>query len=560
MAAIEAPIPEDAVFDNVFGDLTKLLDPHTEAHRVAVMASFMSIFSAYIGKGPYVRAGRKKMPLSFWTILCGPTGKGRKGTATGLAMEIADMAIPTFINGQIQYGIDSGLGLIQELYGRINGETGTLAPEPLCFYEEEFSKVLEAAKKDRRFGATMTKLWDGSTIMHKTAKETYLVPNPHASFISHVQPKLLRSVRKSKDAAGGTYNRFVVLWSMKSKSIPTFEESAEYDAVIAEAVRMFRRICHGAADITAIRVSPELGRKFDRHHRPTMETLTSVSEEIAEFGERAVPYLLRIAGIYALAEKSEWIKEEHFDSALALMRYSVQSLQYVLSSENSFGGRTPLAEKVATVVKEHGIMTYSAMKALCSGTNTKATYIQAFIELNGEVVVFQKAMKGRGYRGGWWLAAKGQPLPEGSTIVDLKESDAEPSDTDDPTEHPNYKMPTEDVTEEAEIIVEEVTVIKEDPEPESEPRKAIAAPKPAKAAPKASTEDLRAAQQRWLDALLRKDNRSRAEADEIERLQEILGSPKPKPTQRSGAARRTAPHRKIPASTPATEPVATSWF
>jgi hypothetical protein len=479
MVAIEAPIAEPEVFDNAFGRLTKPLDPHTEAHRVAVMASFMSIFSAYIGHGPYIKAGRSQLPLSFWSMICGVTGRGRKGTATGLAMEIADRAIPTFTNTQVQYGIDSGLGLIQELHSRINGETGSLAPEPICIYEEEFSKVLEAAKRDRRFGATLTKLWDGRTIMHKTAKETYMVPKPHAAFISHVQPKLLRSVRKSKDAAGGTYNRFVVLFSEKSKSIPTFEDSDEYEEVISEAVQTFRKMCHGAADIKQVRVPANLGQKFDRHHRPTMEELTSVSEEISEFGERAVPYLLRIAGLYALAEKSEWVKESHFDSALALMRYSIRSLQYILSNDSSFGNRTPLAEKVAAVVKDHGIMTYSAMKALCGGHNSKATYIQAFIELGDEVVVFQKEMKGRGYRGGWMLAAKGQSLPEGATLVPLKDPDAVPSDQDEPEDHPNFRVSEDEVTVEAEIIVEE-------PEPAPEPLKALPAPKPPKPAPKPS--------------------------------------------------------------------------
>lgn len=515
MAAIEAPVPEDAVFNNAFGRLTKPLDPHTEAHRVAVMASFMSIFSGYLGNRPYIKAGRNNMPLAFWTIICGPTGKGRKGTATNLAMEIADMAIPSFTNGQIQYGIDSGLGLIQELHSRI--VSGSPHPEPLCFYEEEFSKVLDAAKKDRRFGATMTKLWDGKTIMHKTAKETYIVPKPHGSFITHVQPKLLRDVRKSKDAAGGTYNRFVVLWSQKSKSIPTFEESDEYNGVIADAVRTFRKMCETGSNLTEVRVSKSLGQKFDRHHRPIMDELISVNEEIAEFGERAVAYLLRIAALYALAEGLEWVKESHFDSALALMRYSISSLEYVLSGDSTFGGRTPLAEKVAATVKEHGIMTYSAMKALCGGHNSKATYIQTFIELDGEVVVFQKPMKGRGYRGGWMLAAKGQPLPEGSTVVDLKGADAESSDSDTP--------PAESVTVEDEITVE-VTVIREEPEPDPGPRKALPAPKPAKTAPRQS--------------------------------QATTEPPKPK---HSPHARRPAPHKKVePAPTTPPSTAGTSWF
>lgn len=478
MAPVTAPVPGEKLFDNFFGRMAILADPYTEAHPVGTMASFMAIYSAFIGNGPRITTRGRAMPLAFWPILCGLSGKGRKGTATNLALEIAEGAIPSFTGGNIQYGFDSGLGLIQELHSRIGGEN-RYGPEPIVVIEEELSKLQEQAKKDRRLGTTLTKLWDGATIQYKTGKDHLEVPHPHAAFIGHVQPKLFHATRGSRDAAGGTWNRFLIFWVERSKSVNIFGDMPGYDRAVAQMASDFRRAAHFGCDVPRVRVPDKVAKTFEKHHRPLIEALTSTSEEISEFAERAMAYTLRVAALYALADGEEWVQVRHFDSALDLIRYSIHSLQYILSSNRTFNGRSTLAQKVLAFVRQHGPCTFTKMRTHLGMATTPDVYKAAIRELEGEVVTYKVPRK-PGQRGiiGLMVALAEDPTIPADAV--FEDTDDEDLDEADPTTHPNY---TAETTITVEVVDAEPV---DEPKSPREPLKELPPPRPAKSARRTS--------------------------------------------------------------------------
>ncbi|MFC6880163.1 MULTISPECIES: DUF3987 domain-containing protein [Actinomadura] len=91
------PVVSDAVYVGPFGKITAAIDPHTEGDRVGVLVTLLSAFSAVIGHDVKVAHG-KTQPLGFWPVLVGPTGKGRKGTAHGAAMQVLSVAYAGFMD------------------------------------------------------------------------------------------------------------------------------------------------------------------------------------------------------------------------------------------------------------------------------------------------------------------------------------------------------------------------------------------------------------------------------------------------------------------------------
>ncbi|WP_214103868.1 hypothetical protein [Acrocarpospora catenulata] len=155
------PVISPEAFHGLFGEITNALDPYTEGAKVGVMMSLMSAYSAYIGHGPTVETGKGSSPLALWSVLVGVSGKGRKGTATGMAMRVVEAAFASFAENSVVDGLPAtGLGLITELADRAEGTLAT----PVLFVEEEGDALLSNARRDAKVGVYLRKAFDAQTI------------------------------------------------------------------------------------------------------------------------------------------------------------------------------------------------------------------------------------------------------------------------------------------------------------------------------------------------------------------------------------------------------------
>lgn len=343
------PVISEAAFSGLFGRITAALDPYTEAAPVGVLVSLMAGFSAYVGHGPTVETGKGDSPLMFWPVLCGPSGLGRKGTATSIAMRVMDTAFKTFAEDNTVYGLPAtGLGYIGELDERAIGGTG----QPVLFIEEEMDTFISAARRDAKVGVYLRKSWDGQTVAHKTKHDDIKVKRPHISIIGHCQPKNWAAIRGTKDATGGTYNRFAVFYVFRSKTLPVFQ-ATDSNEVIRQAARELRSVADFAREVDSVIVPKHVAEVFENKHRPICEALTSGSEELSQYTERAMAYMVRLAALYALSDKRDEISVRDFDAALALVSYSIDSIAFILP-EAEVSEESSMAVKVETFVKEFG--------------------------------------------------------------------------------------------------------------------------------------------------------------------------------------------------------------
>ncbi len=103
-----APMHE-AAFCGLAGDFVRLLAPHTEAGREALLVQFLVAFGSAVGRGPHCMADGAEHHANAFAVVVGPTSAGRKGTSAKRALEPIQLADETW---RVERGLVSGEGLI----------------------------------------------------------------------------------------------------------------------------------------------------------------------------------------------------------------------------------------------------------------------------------------------------------------------------------------------------------------------------------------------------------------------------------------------------------------
>ncbi|SFI81252.1 Protein of unknown function [Streptosporangium canum] len=342
------PEPDLVMFTGPIGKMVNELDPFTEGSKVGVLTTLLAGFSAAVGNLPGVGTGKGSMNLSFWPVLVGPTGVARKGTATGIAMKVLTEGLGTFGINNVVYGCPAtGLGFAAELSERaIRGVAA-----PVLFIEEEMDTFISNSKRDTKIGTYLRKAWDGATINHRTSQTDLVIMKPHVAIVGHVQPKNWGAISGSKDATGGTYNRFFPVWVMQSKKLPVFA-TPNPEEIIKKLGNRFRQMVNFAQEVTDLVVPDDVAEVFEHKHREICDALTTGNEELGQYTERAMAYMIRIAGLYCLADKRTELKVADFDAALALVHYMVETVTYTLPEAESDGSDIPA--RILAYIREAG--------------------------------------------------------------------------------------------------------------------------------------------------------------------------------------------------------------
>lgn len=335
-AAANRPALDPAALQCVLGEYVVRLEPTTEADPVGVLGTFVSATSAMVGPGPHVAIGDSRHPLTIWSLLCGKTAAGRKGTAEAVARRVLAEAEAYFMNENVLSGLSSAEGLIAALAdpeededaAELGVDIDMQADKRRLVIEPEFGVVLARARREgNAIAQVLREAWDGRDLRVQT-KIPLVATAPHLAVTGHISPEEFRARVSQRDVAGGSYNRFLLLHVERSKRLPEGGGAEATDVV--DMGRDLRRRLRHAQSISDVRRAPSTRAYW--HH--LYNELVDLEDDpvVSDWVARGVPYVMRLAALYAVLDGSSQIQEGHLRAASALVRYAMDSVRYVLQA------------------------------------------------------------------------------------------------------------------------------------------------------------------------------------------------------------------------------------
>lgn len=323
------PVLHDDALYGLAGEVVTTLDPHTEADRAAVLASFVVAFGAAVNSGPHAIADAAEHPARLFAVLVGATSRGRKGTAWANVRRLMVEADPGFTSDRILGGLASGEGLIAAVGDGVPDKDGNLeggvTDKRLLVFEPEFSRVLKVCGRDSStLSAILRDVWDRGDLRVMTRNNPLKATGAHVSLLAHVTVEELRRSLAEVEAANGYGNRHLFIASRRSKRLPA---GGNLDQSVLYALgREVGAALEHARRVGILRRSPEAEALWE-------DIYNSIDDEVdgmvGALTARAEAQMLRLSVAYALMEGSRVIDVPHLRAARAVWAYSEGTVAYV---------------------------------------------------------------------------------------------------------------------------------------------------------------------------------------------------------------------------------------
>jgi hypothetical protein len=341
------PVPDEAMFYGLPGEIVNSVDAYTEASRPAVLIHLLSGCGAMIGRGPHMVAGFAKHPPSIWALVAGGTSLGAKGTADATARTFLAKADPEFASGRVLPALSTGEGLIHQVRDDSDAADKDgcpldegIADKRLFVVLPEFRTVMAQARREANtLSATLRLAWDSPWILSVPNRNApYKATGAHIVMVAHVTPGEFRARIDPAEIAGGLLNRYLIIASRSSKDLPdepVYPEDSlrSYGGRLREAIGEARELGERRVGMTA--AARELWvASYGDLKNPTGARSEEEEGILAAVVVRARPHVLRVALTYALLDDRQIVDRPHLAAALAVWQYSLDSARWLFRAVN----------------------------------------------------------------------------------------------------------------------------------------------------------------------------------------------------------------------------------
>lgn len=368
------PVLDPAAYHGLAGQAVRLIEPHTEADPVALIASLLSELGALLGRGPHLILDGAYHPLLIWPVLVGQSSKSRKGSADKRTRALLALVEPAWTRGEYRGTLSSGEGLafavrdpqyrdepVKEK-GKPTTETVTICVDRgvedkrLFLVQAEFGAVLRIMARDgNTLSGVLRDAWDGLDLVPMTKSNRVRATAPHVAIVGHVtRDELLRNLTAT-EASNGFGNRFVWLAVRRSKELP-FSSEPDPSGVDRLAHELGRVIVQGRT-VGRIGMTDAAREAWAAVYHDLSADRSGLFGALTARGEA---YVMRLAGLYALLDGLAEIDRVHLTAALALWEYAEHSARQI------FGDATgdPIADTILRAIRASGELSDSQLSDL----------------------------------------------------------------------------------------------------------------------------------------------------------------------------------------------------
>lgn len=343
----------EAAYYGVIGRLVKLIEPETEADPAAILIGSLVSFGSIIGRGAYLEVGPIIHHLNLFNATVGHTAKARKGVASAEVRRFFTGIDTDWEKKCKKPSCSTGEGIIHHIRDRVvkpddNGEEKVVDPgiddKRLFVDGDELAATLQTMSRSGNTLSSILRLaYDGLDLSTLTKNNSEKASNPHIAISANITEIELKRLLTEVDLNNGFTNRFLFTAAKRSKELPfggivPVLELENLKEELEKAVNFAK---------TAGQVV------FDNQTQETWayiyhELTSEIPGLVGVLSARTEPLTLRIAAIYAVADRSNKIQLPHLRAALAVMDRETETLFYLFG--NSTGD--PTAETILAALKE----------------------------------------------------------------------------------------------------------------------------------------------------------------------------------------------------------------
>ena len=376
--------PDKPTEYGLFGEICRLVEPHTEADSLAIFMELMVHFGNAIGSSPHYQIGRTRHRGNLFVAICGQTATARKGSAHDWAVDLLRQIDPYYVDTCIIGGLASGEGVIHQVRDpktRTNkkGEVeilddGVTDKRRLFFESELAGRTFVAMKREgSTLSAVLRQAWDCSNLNVATKQNDDRATNPHISVMGHTTLKELLSVIRPEDIAGGTANRFLYFVVTRSKEIAVQTDPPEEELRLV-ATKM-RKALDSARKTSRMRLTEEGEKYWKEIYSALNREMADLDEQTLAFLSRAPAQILRMAMILALADCEKDIDARHLEQASRLFDYSRSSVEFMLGKNVT--GLTAEEERLYALLEKEGPKITSDVSKMLHWNGAKVKMVAA---------------------------------------------------------------------------------------------------------------------------------------------------------------------------------------
>jgi hypothetical protein len=344
------------------GEVVKLIEPASEADPAAILIQCLAMFSNAIGRGPHFTVEADRHSLNLFVALVGETSKGRKGVSFGRARSLFEIADADWVS-RYAGGLSTGEGLIYAVrdpimkrepvrergrivrYETVEADSGE-GDKRLLVYEPELALVLRVmAREGNSLSAIIRQAWDSGNLRTLTRNNPLKATGAHISIVAHVTRGELLRYLDSTEMANGFANRFLWVCVARSKCLPDNEDRQVDPARLCAVQKRIRDAVGFALTVGEMRKETEARADWRAVYPMLSEGKPGMLGAVTN---RAEAQTMRLAGIYALLDKSAVIRREHLRAALAVWMYCEKSAAYIFGT--ALGD--PVADTIMQALRE----------------------------------------------------------------------------------------------------------------------------------------------------------------------------------------------------------------
>ena len=350
--------PDSAAYHGVLGVIARKIEPCAECDPLALLGHFVISFGDIIGRSAHVQIESTRHYMNEFGVFVGRSALGRKGTAGDWAKEVFARIDGPWAADRIQAGLSSGEGLISAVRdpvetrspirkdGKIVDYQMTVSDpgitdKRLLILETEFGGALRALEREgNKLSALVRLAWDSGNLKTLT-KIPHKATDAHVSIAGHITAKELKGLMSEIDIVNGFANRFLWFAVRRQRSLPFGGMPPDLQAG-CDSLGLAVEFAKNVGKIGWSEKARALWRTMYE------ELAVSTAGPFGEILSRCHPHVLRLAGIYTLADQLSVIEPCHLLAAKALWDASERCVRYIF--RDTVGN--PDAEKILNALKD----------------------------------------------------------------------------------------------------------------------------------------------------------------------------------------------------------------